>query len=244
MDHKEYKRIISGSKRAFLFVHGIIGTPDHFDFLMSYLPENVSVWNLLLDGHGKGVAEFSRASMEKWRGQVKGAVDDLAKGHDEIYVVAHSMGTLLTMEQAICNEKIVKMFYLQSPLRLSIRPRMLKTAMDVYFNKVKEKDVDIVAAKRCCGIVHSRNIFLYIGWIPRYFELFAKMSETRKNLKRLKTPCVACQSRRDEMVSNRSAKLLKNNPCITVYELHGSGHFYYADDDLVLILREFKKFIV
>jgi pimeloyl-ACP methyl ester carboxylesterase len=174
---------------------------------------------------------------------VKSAVDELAASHDEVLVVAHSMGTLLTMEQALCNEKIVRMFFLQSPLRLWIRPRMAITVMKVYLGKVREDDLETVAARHCCGIIHSKNIFRYVGWIPRFLELFEKMRVTRWNLKHLKTPCVACQSRRDEMVSNRSAKLLRKNPNITVHELSGSGHFYYAEDDLALILREFEKFI-
>ena len=37
---------------AYIFVHGIVGTPNHFDFLMEYVPEDVSVWKLVLDGHG------------------------------------------------------------------------------------------------------------------------------------------------------------------------------------------------
>ncbi len=243
MAHEEYKKVVRGAKRAYLFVHGIIGTPDHFDMLIPMLPEDVTVWNLLLDGHGRGPEDFSRASMKKWRAKVKLAVEELAEDHDEIFVAAHSMGTLLTVEQAIVNEKIVKTFFLQSPLRLWIRPRMAKTVMKVYLGKVRDDDAEAVAARHCCGIIHSKNIFLYVGWIPRFLELFEKMRVTRWNLKNFKTPCVACQSRRDEMVSNRSAKLLRKNPNIEVHELAGSGHFYYADEDIAIILREFERFI-
>ena len=124
MLHSEYKNIVPGAKRAYLFVHGIIGTPDHFDKLIPMLPEDVTVWNLLLDGHGKGPTDFSRASMKKWRATVKSALRELAASHDEIFVVAHSLGTLLTMEEALVNEKIVKvdvwLFFHNSKLTNSI----------------------------------------------------------------------------------------------------------------------------
>ena len=126
MEHKEYKKIVKESQIAYIFVHGIVGTPNHFDFLMEYMPENVSVWKLVLDGHGGKVEDFSHTSMKKWRAQVKSAIDELAETHSQIYVVAHSMGTLLTMEQAIVNEKIVKMFWLQSPMYAFVQPRMFK----------------------------------------------------------------------------------------------------------------------
>ena len=38
--NKEYVRIVEGSEYAVLFVHGIIGTPRHFDFLMDLVPSN------------------------------------------------------------------------------------------------------------------------------------------------------------------------------------------------------------
>ena len=43
-----------------LFVHGIVGTPRHFDFLIDVVPSTVSIYNILLDGHGYGVRDFSR----------------------------------------------------------------------------------------------------------------------------------------------------------------------------------------
>ena len=34
MEHKEYKKIVPESSVAYIFVHGTVGTPNHFDFLM------------------------------------------------------------------------------------------------------------------------------------------------------------------------------------------------------------------
>ncbi len=94
MEHKEYKRIIAGASSAVLFIHGIVGTPNHFDHFIPLVPEDVSTHNMLLDGHGKGVTDFSHASMKKWESQVAEAVEKLAETHERIYIVAHSMGSL------------------------------------------------------------------------------------------------------------------------------------------------------
>ena len=56
MEHKEYKRIIPEARAAILFVHGIVGTPNHFAEFVSRVPEKISVYNILLDGHGGGAS--------------------------------------------------------------------------------------------------------------------------------------------------------------------------------------------
>jgi pimeloyl-ACP methyl ester carboxylesterase len=78
-----------------IFIHGILGTPDHFLPFLSLIPEDISVVNLLLDGHGKGVREFSRTSMAKWEAQVDAAVDAALAAHQKVFLVAHSLGSLL-----------------------------------------------------------------------------------------------------------------------------------------------------
>ena len=243
MEHKEYKRIIDGSDVAYIFVHGIVGTPHHFDFLMEYVPENVSVWNLVLDGHGGKVEDFAHTSMKKWRAQVKAAIDELAESHSQIFVVAHSMGTLLTMEQAIVNEKIVKMFWLQSPMYAFVQPRMLKTIAKLYWGNIREDDIRAMSAYRCYGIGQSRNLFKYIGWVPRFLELLVQMKRARRDILLLKTPCVAIQADRDDVVSARSAKVLSKNSCITIHHLKKSGHFYYEAEETAFMKSEFQRFV-
>ena len=38
MNHKEFKRILPDADSAFLFIHGILGTPDQFDNLIHWFP--------------------------------------------------------------------------------------------------------------------------------------------------------------------------------------------------------------
>ena len=94
MEHKEYIKICNDSTIAVLFIHGIVGTPNHFNEFIPLIPDTFSVYNLLLDGHGKGVKDFSKTSMKKWETQVSSVVEELSATHQKIYIVAHSLGTL------------------------------------------------------------------------------------------------------------------------------------------------------
>ena len=243
MEHKEYKRINPQARAAVLFVHGIVGTPNHFADFLPLVPEQVSVYNILFDGHGGSVRDFSHTSMQKWEAQVRDAVDELSLTHSEIYIVAHSMGTLFAIDRAIESEAVKGLFLLAVPLGIAPKVRMVSNLCKVYFDKIKPDDVVALAAKRCYGIAQNKNPFHYVGWIPRYLELFAKAKETRRKIPLLQTPCIAYQSACDELVSGKSAKLLKQNDAISVVELKTSGHFYYAPTDFDLLLTEFEKFI-
>lgn len=243
MEHKEYKRIVDKAPIAVLFVHGILGTPNHFEQFVKLVPHSLSVYNLLLDGHGRGVEDFSQASMKSWEMQVSSAVEELSAHHDEIYIVAHSMGTLLAIDESIKNKKITKLFLLAVPLRLSLKFKMISGSLKVYFDRVRPDDHEGLAAKRCCGINHSKNPLKYIGWIPRFFDLFAKMRKTRHIIGFLKADCTAYQSCRDEMVSKRSIKCLLQNPQITICELKNSSHYYYDKQDFDFLIEAFQKMI-
>jgi len=242
LKHKEYRRICPGAERAVLFIHGIAGTPRHFDDFVALTPDNVSVYNMLLEGHGKGVRDFSRASMSAWESQVHAAVTELLKTHKYLYIAAHSMGTLFAISEAIGEARVKKLFLLAVPIKLSLKAAMVKNALKVCFNKV-EGDAHAQAAKNCCGVEISKNPLLYLGWIPRYLELFSKISRTRKLMGRLSTETCVFQSARDEMVSLSSARYLGVNPGVRVNVLENSSHYYYEKEDYQILLAAFTAFI-
>ena len=95
MNHQEYRRMIPGSDTAVLMIHGIVGTPHHFDNLLPLIPENWSVVNLLLEGHGQGAAEFGAASMERWKGQVSRELDGLLMPYERFYEVVQAENACL-----------------------------------------------------------------------------------------------------------------------------------------------------
>ena len=243
MKHKEYKRIVAGAEKAVLFIHGIISTPNHFRDFIPLIPDNISVYNLLLDGHGKAVNDFARSSMKKWEKQVTDAVNELSETHDKIYIVAHSMGTLLAIDQALANKKVAKMFFLSVPIKLFIKHPLISNTLKVFFDKIKPDDEKGLATKNCYGITVEKNILSYVGWIPRYAELIEKIHHIPAKIPLIQIPCYAYQSSNDEIVANSTNKCLKKNGHICVRELKNSGHHYYEKEDYKYLLDEFKRFL-
>lgn len=244
MKHKEYKRIVAGAKYAVLFVHGILGTPDHFSELLPLVPESMSVYNVLLDGHGGSVSDFSNTSMTKWEMQIESVVNEILEIHDEVFVVAHSLGTLLTLEQAAKHRRITKMFLMQSPLKLFVKPILFVNVLKVYTNKFTPNDKKALAAKKAYSVTDDKNIFKYISWLPRFFELFDKIKRVRAIIKNVSAKCFFYQSKYDEMVSVKTLEILKENSNFLSVLLEKSAHYYYHEDDLAYIKREFERFVL
>ena len=240
---QEFRCVVPAADTAVLFIHGIVGTPRHFDDLIPLLPDTVSVHNLLLAGHGGSARDFARASMREWEAQVEAAIAALAKNHPHIYLVAHSMGALLSIEAALRHKEVKKLFLLAVPLRIALTPAMVGNSWKVYRGTIAPDDHAALAAQRCCGVAQTKNPLPYLGWIPRFLELFSKISTVRKLLPKLTTPSLAVQSTKDELVSPRAMDELRRNPHITLLPLPHSGHYYYPPADKEALHEAFTAFL-
>lgn len=244
MKHQEVKRIIPGAKKAVLFIHGIVGTPNHFVGglpMMDWVGESWSVHNVLLPGHGKTVGDFARSSMAQWRDTARRAFLNLTQSHEQVYIAAHSMGTLFALELAVeFPEKTAGLFLLGVPLRPHLAPAAVNSALRLALGKLRPGYPES-AILEACGTAPTWKLWEYIPWLPRFLELFMEIRRTEQQLHRLHTPTVAFQSKKDELVSNATRKALRRYPQIDVRILETSSHFWYSETDRRLLQTEFRE---
>ncbi len=239
MEHKEYIREVPGSDTAVLLIHGIVETPQHFRDLLPVIPEDWSICNLLLDGHGHTVKEFGRTSMKKWKAQVNLRLEQLLRTHKQVLLIGHSMGTLFSIQAALDHpQRIGGLFLLAPPLHVHFPPKTmflcLRTALGC-------KDPAAVALRADCGLELTPWLWRYIPWIPRFLELLVECRRIRRLYPRLNTPGMCFLARRDELVSLRSRKVLQQNPAMETYVLEDSGHFAYSGEDTLLLQEKLKE---
>lgn len=229
-------------KTAILFIHGILGTPNHFEPFLSLVPPDWSVCNLSLKGHGGSVRDFSKASMTEWKQQVKTALSELSESNRKVIIAAHSMGTLFAIQEAM-ERPVDELFLLNVPLKVRVTFRLFRTSWRVFTGTIKPDDKWSLAAQNAYSIERDYHILRYFGWIPRYLELFSEIRKTRKIIGKLSTPAHIYLSSLDEMVSPKCSNICRDNPCICVKTLKASGHFYYAPEDQSLMNEDFKRMI-
>lgn len=226
---------------AILFVHGILGNSEFFDFLQPYVPPGWTRRCLLLEGHGGSARDFARASMARWKAQVHEAVAGLRQSHGRVVVAAHSMGTLFAISEAASGGADA-VFLLNPPLSLRLSARLFATPLKVATGRIRPDDVWTQAALRAYGIEEDRNPLHYLGWIARYAELFAEIRRVRRLCPRFSSPAEVFFSALDEMVSPRGRRCLEGNRQAAFTLLPASGHYYYSDADRALIISRFKSF--
>jgi len=244
MPHQPVCRIIPGADTAVLFVHGIIGTPNHFLPLLPDVPENFSYCNILLDGHGGDVRAFSHTRMDIWRQQTEDIALELLKTHKRLYIVAHSMGTLFAINIALkYPDRIAGLFLLAVPLRIAFDPRVIPGMLRIAIGRIPASDVWALRTREAYGLDADPRLWRYIGWIPRYIELFAEVHRVRKLVPLLTTCTLVFPSDHDEMVSRRSADFFTPLSCAKVIPLPDSGHYSYSEPALALLKKQLHDFL-
>ena len=239
MDHRPYIRKTETADTAVLMIHGIMGTPRHFDGFLPLIPESWDIYNILLEGHGKTVRDFNRASMGIWQNQVQQYFRELSGRYEKIYVIAHSMGTLLSMEAAqLYPEKLEKLIFLAPPMKICMRPVMVKYSAKVIFRGIDASKEREVAVARGNSIAPETRVWRYVGNIPRLLELIRLSHRCRKLA--VKQPCLVFLSGKDELVSVSSGNYLCG--CQQVI-LPQSGHFYYTPEEWETLAQKTIEFL-
>lgn len=243
MKHPETRRILPDAKYAVLFLHGIVGTPNHFRIVLpleDLVPPDWSVINVRYPGHGGSVTGFGKSNINQWRAHARAAFLQLAQTHEKILIVGHSMGTLFAMQLALeFPEKVASLFLVAAPMRPWIRAYGAVNCLRLAFHRIREDHPMEVATRNVCGVDANPYVWQYIPWLPRFVELFVEIARTEKVMGDLKVPCVAWQSGIDELVSNRSTQVLVKSGVMEVHELPDSSHFYYAPGDQKRLRNDF-----
>lgn len=245
MAHEEVIRILPEADTAVLLMHGIAGTPDHFHKvlpLMQRIPENWSVYALRYPGHGETADDFAHSSLKQWREYAYKIYDSLAENHKKVILIGHSMGNLFAMQLGLAYpDKIPFIFMLAAPMRPWPRLFGMVNLLRLTFGKLDMSDPLQASTSMVCGLTTTKKLWKYVKWIPRMLELFGEIARTEKVMGNLQVPCVALQSRKDELVSNFSRGVLEKSGVVEIHELAQSTHFYYAPLDREIVFKEFEE---
>ena len=242
MAHEEYIRILPDARYAALMIHGILGSPDHFRDLLPLVPDSWSVHTLLLEGHGGDVQDFSAARMDRWRNQVFTRIEELLSTHEKVVLVAHSMGTLFSLQASLrWPDRIGGLFLLGSPTRVFVKPATALNSVLMTFGYVDKNDRSFADMEREVSVRTTPWVISYIPWIPRFLELFGEIYRTRKIIPQITVPTQVFQSKHDELVHFSSRHDFENHPVIVSTDLceEHSGHFGYGENDLKLLRSRF-----
>lgn len=243
MAHEEYVRHTCEDK-VVLFIHGFLGSPEHFEKFIELVPEYFGIYNVLLCGHGGNVRDFSKASMALWKEQVENIVLELNKRYTEIIIVAHSMGTLFAYDLANKYPETVKaMILLGTPLKIGVKGTAFANSFKSLFGLISDEDEIGKAYDKAHGVKLNLKLWEYIGWIPRYLELFSESKRGRTTIKNISVPCYIFQSARDELVSRKSERYIPQKENITLSILENSAHFIYDKFDFQKVAKLFSKIL-
>ena len=242
--HEEYIRKVPSSPMAVLLIHGIVGTPNHFRHFLPLFPEEWSVYNILLDGHGGSVSGFSATSMKKWKAQVSARMEEILQNSDKVMIVGHSMGCLFAIQAAVqFPDRVTQLFLLNMPLRLRLPLSTIAATMRIAFGKVRPCDTVAIEMTADGGVTLETGFWKYIPWTPRFMELLQQMHHTEKLLPQLTVPTQAYHSMNDELVSEKSCTAMEKCGVISCIRLPNSGHFRYEGEDLPLLQSRLMELI-
>lgn len=235
--HEPYKRIVPGAKKAVLFVHGIVSTPRFFDDFAAIVPEDWSVHNILLPGHGGTVPDFGRHSAKEWTAHVHACLAELRATHEQVYLVGHSLGTLLLIREAVRDDtRVAGMLLLCVPLRIWVKPSaLIRSALKGLGL------TDSAELRTSYGIEQDARVWRYARWIPRYLELFRESAAARREVSQVTVPTIAYMAEKDELVSLRGAKLMAGSSAIEVRYLPDSHHHEFAPQDKAALLNALRE---
>lgn len=197
----------SDSSKGVLLIHGFTGLPVELFLLGQYL--NRAGFNVLcprLAGHGTSEQDLMRTTKDDWFNSVLDGFFILRGVCDEIFVVGHSMGGLLTLKLALEYE-ISKIAVLAAPIFIdkslglkNLPPKEFCGNACIPTPRKKLKDVPPAV----------NNVYETTPLISVH-ELVSLIEDTKKILPKVHSPILIVQGEDDHTVQPRSARFIMDN---------------------------------
>ena len=237
--HRPYIRKKPHAETGVLLIHGILSTPRHFDFLIPHIPDEYEICSILLAGHGGSVRDFSKATMKQWQSQVKKALNELETHCSRIFIIGHSLGALLTLNEVQQHQKVAGILLLNPPLLPRLQCTMIGRSLRFAFGKIQPGNMADALCYEDLSIRLEPYLWKYLGWIPNFASLLRLAAKCRKIPATLDIPCYAFLGMKDELVHPKTARHLKDNPIISLEILENGVHFGYLAEDQKRIIEKF-----
>ncbi len=238
--HKAIKIIKEDNNTAVLFVHGFLESPCQFEDFIEISKEKHTVFNVLLHGHGGSAKNFKSSNIKSWVESVDVFLEELRAMGKKVFIVTHSMGGLIALQlQEKYADIIVGMFLISVPLRIWCRFSGVFNGAKIVFSK-KKNDPKLTAGRNVHSVEVS-NIFQYVYYVPKLFELLKFSRISRRNVEKVSVPTTLVSSKFDEYVSIRSNKFFLSMNNVDKLYLNKSAHFYFQETDRQIMLDLFKE---
>ena len=224
------------AKGVVVFIHGFMGSPRQFDNLAAAVHKHgYAVASLLLPGHGVDLKEFAAATTESWLNHVYAEVERLSVYYDKIYLVGHSMGSLLAINAASRFNQVCGLFLTACPFKLNIFSlQTLKVRLKQIFYPQKHP---LKAAYLNSSSVPLQPSLIYRSIKPSK-QLQQLIAGTKDILPNITIPVTAIYLAADEIVSIDSLKTLqaglKQAP-LKSYILSESLHAYFPQKEQTIV---------
>ena len=238
--HKETKLIKENGKTAVLFIHGFLESPCQFEDFMEIASEKHTVYSVLLDGHGGNVNDFRKSNYNTWVDSVDKFLLELRDSNQKVFVVSHSMGGLIALRLlGEYSDVIQELFMISVPLRIWCRLSGMRNGLRIALSK-NQNDPKLTAGRNVHSVTVD-NIFQYVFYIPKLWNLFKLSRLSRENVDKVSVPVTLINTKHDEYVSIRSNKFFSNMENVDKLFLENSAHFYFEKTDRKILLELFKK---
>ncbi len=221
---------LQGGKQGILLIHGFTGAPPEMRRLGDFLHERgMAVSAPLLPGHGTTPEEMNRQRWEDWTGHVEGALADLRRHCDTVFVGGLSMGALLTIHLAARKPDIAGIVLYAPALRIADRTlplaRIARHVMPV--RPKKPKDLADPTA--------NQRIYCYdVSPVAAAYQLHRGCRASHRDLPRVRCPALVVRSTGDTVIHATSAPRTLaglGSSDTSMLTLRDSGHCLTADKE-------------